>query len=147
MNAQVTLQASGQPRDSRPEHMNDDMLPNIYIVDDDDAVRFALRLLVRSFGWRARAFSSAAEFLDALPGEAPDCVLLDLNMPGMNGAELQEKLVSQGVSVPVIVITGQKDAKLLARSRAAGARALLSKPVQDEELKTCIERVLNHQTH
>jgi len=146
MNAVQAIQASGASCGDRSERMKDGTLPNICIVDDDEAVRGALRLLVRSFGWQARSFSSAREFLEALPEGKPDCLLLDLNMPEMNGAELQERLASQGISIPVIVITGQKDLKLLARSRAAGARALISKPFQDEELKACIEQAL-YSTH
>ena len=119
--------------------------PTIFIVDDDEAVRGALRMLVMSFGWTARAFSSGQSFLDALPKSTPDCILLDLDMPGMNGAEVQESLQAQGVKVPVIIITGQKNSQLLSRARAAGACDMLSKPFQDEELKLVIERVIHLQ--
>lgn len=118
------------------------MYPTISIIDDDEAVRIALRLLLLSFGWSAMAYASGREFLDSIERGLPDCLLLDLNMPGMNGAELQEALCSLGVEVPVVIITGQKDHYLIERARAAGASALLYKPVHDEDLKTCIERVL-----
>lgn len=116
--------------------------PLVFIVDDDEAVRSATRLLARSFGWNARAFGSAQEFLEALPQGMPDCLLLDLNMPEMNGVELQLVLASRGISIPVVVITGQKDSPLAARARAAGARALLAKPFFDEELKQSVEEAL-----
>ncbi|MBL6750504.1 MAG: response regulator [Nevskia sp.] len=115
----------------------------IGIVDDDDAVRAATGMLVASFGWRARTFGSATAFLDELaPGDAPDCLLLDLNMPGMNGAELLRVLEARGSTLPVIVITGNSESALAEIARRAGARAVLDKPVCDDELKLEIERVL-----
>ncbi|MDR3416510.1 MAG: response regulator [Nevskia sp.] len=115
----------------------------IHIVDDDEPVRTALSLLLRSFGWQASAFGSARAFLESLrQGDMPDCLLLDLNMPGMNGAELMEALASMRVWVPVIIMTGQRDSPLEARARRAGAREVLNKPFGDEELKASIERAL-----
>lgn len=116
--------------------------PLVFIVDDDEAVRSATRLLARSFGWNARAFGSAQEFLDALPQGQPDCLLLDLNMPDMNGVELQMVLAARGIRIPIVVITGQRDSPLAARAQAAGASALLAKPFYDEDLKTSVERAL-----
>ncbi len=120
-----------------------DGLPTISIVDDDEAVRMALRMLILSFGWRAHAFESGKSFLDAFSDIQPDCVVLDLNMPGMTGAEVQETLRDRGIRVPVIVVTGQRDPMLLSRARAAGAFELLSKPFQDAELKSSIEKALS----
>lgn len=115
----------------------------IDIVDDDDAVRMATQLLLRSFGWRARTFSSAEEYLVALTDSPkPDCLLLDMNMPGMNGAELLEKLMRAHCSVPTIVITGERDPALAARAFDAGAMAVLDKPFRDEQLKDSIDRAL-----
>lgn len=130
-----------------PEAMQDapDVNPLIHIVDDDDAVRSALRMLVMSFGWKARAFGSGQAFLDALPQAKPDCILLDLDMPGMNGAEVQESLQAQGIDIPVIIITGQKNSLLASRALAAGACGMLGKPFQDEELKLLIERSIHPQ--
>lgn len=116
-------------------------LPRICIVDDDEAVGQALRLLVRSFGWQVESFPSALAFLAALQ-VPPDCLLLDLNMPEMNGAELLESLAARGVPIRTIMITAQKESPLLVRAEAAGARARLTKPFDDEALKTCIESVL-----
>ncbi len=120
--------------------------PTISIVDDDDAVRMALRMLILSFGWKAQAYDSGRSFLDAYAETTPDCVVLDLNMPGMNGAEVQEALRRRGIQVPVIVVTGQRDPVLLSRARAAGAFELLSKPFQDDELKSSIEKAI-HRVH
>jgi FixJ family two-component response regulator len=101
-------------------------------------------MLVLSFGWGVRAFSSGRDFLDRLAAERPDCVLLDLNMPGMNGAEVQEALRARNIDLPVILITGHRDAQLIARARAAGVADLLNKPFQDEDLRLAIERALSH---
>lgn len=111
----------------------------IYVVDDDEGVRSALLLLLRAFGWKARGFASAADFLQHLQEGMPACLLLDLNMPGMNGAELQEYLVDHSANIPVVVITGGAEASLLERSRAAGARAILEKPVSEDELMVALE--------
>lgn len=114
----------------------------IHIVDDDEAVRSSLRLLMRSWGMRARAFGSAEEFLQALPGETPDCLVLDLNMPGMDGAELQETLAARASTIPVVAISGLPDSALAARILAAGARVVLAKPLRESELASAVGRAL-----
>lgn len=115
----------------------------IHIVDDEEPVRLALRLLLRSYGWSAKGFSSAGEFLQALAGsDIPDCLLLDLNMPGMSGAELLEEMAGRRIEIPTIVITGRQDPELINRALRAGAVQVLSKPLRDEELKASIDRVL-----
>lgn len=114
----------------------------IHIVDDDEAVRSSLNLLARSFGWKARLFSSAQEFLDALPQETPSCLVLDLNMPVINGAELMETLHARQAAFPVIAITGQPLSPLVPRARAAGATQILHKPFRNEELKSAVEDVI-----
>lgn len=114
----------------------------IHIVDDDEAVRLSLHLLMRSFGMRAHAFGSAREFLEALSTETPDCLVLDLNMPGMDGAELQETLAGRHSGIPVIAITGRPDSPLADRILAAGARVVLEKPVRERELMSAIEHAL-----
>lgn len=116
----------------------------IDIVDDDEAVRTAMELLMRSYGWRARAYPSAQEYLEDLArtADAADCLLLDLNMPGMGGAELLERLAARNVATPVIVVSGEAGSPLAARARRAGARAVLNKPFREEELKNEIEALL-----
>lgn len=116
--------------------------PTVLIVDDDEAVRDALHFLIMSFGWRCRSFASAFEFLTAYQPGMGDCLLLDLNMPGMNGAELQEELRRQDFSLPVVIITGEKGSPLFARSVNGGAASFLIKPFQDEALKSSVERAL-----
>lgn len=115
----------------------------IHIVDDDEAVLSALQLLLRSFGCRVRSFASASAFLDALAQEAaPDCLLLDLDMPVMNGAELLEALKARQSGIPVIIVTGRGDTPLAARARQAGARDVLGKPFGEDELQCSIKQVI-----
>ncbi|TXH03571.1 MAG: response regulator [Nevskiaceae bacterium] len=114
--------------------------PCIAVVDDDDAVRAALNMLIHSFGWRSRSYASARDYLEA--GEPGNCLLLDLNMPGMNGAELLEYLRQRPSPVPTLILTGERDTPLLPRALQAGARGYLLKPFQDEVLKTRIEALL-----
>jgi len=113
-----------------------------FVIDDDDAVRRAQSLLVRSFGWDVRDFASAELCLAALQDERPDCLLLDLNMPGMNGVELQEMLSAQSTAIPVVAMTGNVDSTLSSRARAAGATAVLAKPFDENEFKASIECVI-----
>lgn len=114
--------------------------PTVFIVDDDEAIRFAISMLVETCGWRARAYGSAEEFLKA-HGESREagCLVLDLNMPEVSGAELLEKTA---MWLPVIVITGYADSPLAKRAREAGVRAVLKKPFSDELLLGHIRQAL-----
>jgi FixJ family two-component response regulator len=86
--------------------------PSIAIVDDDPAVLKALSRLLRSHAFRARTYESGQQFLAALPADLPDCLIVDLQMPAMNGLELQQHLVSNGIEIPTILITAHGDAAL-----------------------------------
>lgn len=108
--------------------------PRVFIVDDDAAVRAGLSLLVRACGWEPHAYESAEEFLATYSPEGAECLLLDLQMPGIGGVELQNALASRGVTLPVIVVTAHADDPVAERSRAAGARAVVAKPFRNEEL-------------
>lgn len=104
----------------------------VHIVDDDEAVRFALILLVETCGWHAQAYGSVEEFMST-QGSTPSrgCLVLDLNMPGLTGADLLEQITP---AFPVIVITGYADSPLADRARKSGVRALLRKPFSDQVL-------------
>jgi len=110
----------------------------IAIVDDDPSVLKALARLLRARALCARTFGSAQEFLDALPDGLPDCLIVDLQMPGMTGLELQQHLVEAGIKIPTIVITAHDVVSTRERCRAAGASAYLLKPVQDAVLISAI---------
>ena len=109
----------------------------IAIVDDDESVCRALRRLVRSLGMEASTFTSGQEFIDlleAMPSFDPDCVVLDVQMPGLNGLEVQERLVNSGSRLPVIFITAHDDAQVRMQAMEAGAVECLSKPFDDDVL-------------
>jgi two-component system, LuxR family, response regulator FixJ len=112
----------------------------IFIVDDDDATRDSLRLLVECEGFEARGFASGRPFLDAVRPAAGDCLILDVNMPGMNGFEVLDELHRRGDRLPVIVITAWPDPSTRSRARTAGAIALLEKPHGADELLALIRQ-------
>ena len=113
--------------------------PSIAVVDDDPAVLKALNRLLRSHALRARTYESGREFLAALPAGLPDCLIVDLQMPEMNGLELQQHLVSIGIKIPTILITAHGDVALRDHS---GLVASLRKPLQQQALFEAIERAV-----
>jgi FixJ family two-component response regulator len=118
--------------------------PLIHVVDDDDAVRSSLTLLGEARGWSVRGYASAYDYLtNSLSGEGlPQCLVLDLQMPGMNGAELLETLNSSGRHLPAVVLTAWPDGDLARRAREAGARRILSKPLSPGEWLSAVEESL-----
>lgn len=113
----------------------------VYIVDDDEAVRDSIRLLLESSGFAARDFASAELFLRSNIAEM-GCLLLDLHMPGISGLELLRQLRSRGIRRPVIVVSGRRDPVQDAEVWAAGASALLSKPFDDQQLLDLVAEAL-----
>jgi FixJ family two-component response regulator len=119
--------------------------PLIAIVDDDESVCRALKRLVRSLGMNAETFTSGQKFLDlieAMPSFHADCVVLDVQMPGLNGIEVQEQLVRSGDKFPIIFITAHDDVGMRERALSAGAVAFLRKPFDDELLITTLHAAL-----
>jgi FixJ family two-component response regulator len=111
--------------------------PLIAIVDDDESVCRAIKRLVRSLGMDAETFSSGQHFLDlldAMPSFEPDCLILDVQMPGMNGLEVQNRLAMSGNRTPVIFITAHDEVGVREKALAKGAVAFLRKPFGDELL-------------
>jgi FixJ family two-component response regulator len=119
--------------------------PLIAIVDDDDSVCRAVRRLVRSLGMDGESFSGGQNFLDmleAMPSFRPDCLILDVQMPGMNGLAVQDNLARGGKPFPVVFITAHDDVGIREKALAAGAVAFLRKPFDDELLIKTIEEAL-----
>jgi FixJ family two-component response regulator len=112
--------------------------PWIAIVDDDPSVLKALARLLRARTFEVRTYTSARDFLTALPDGLPECLIVDLQMPGMTGLELQRHLSRTGVQIPTIVITAHDEPGARDRCEAAGASAFLSKPLQDTSLLAAI---------
>ena len=116
--------------------------PSVYVVDDDDAVRNSLRMLLKSVGIPAVAYGSARDFLSAYPAELPGCLVLDVRMPGMSGLELQEELNRLGAVIPVIFITGHGDIPMAVEAMQHGAFDFLQKPFRDQDLIDRVQRAL-----
>jgi two-component system response regulator FixJ len=117
-------------------------LPIVFIVDDDEAVRNSLRLLVKSVGLTATALASAQEFLAGYDPLQPGCLVLDVRMPGMSGLELQQRLNMRGAVIPVIFITGHGDVPMAVEAMQHGAFDFLQKPFRDQDLMDRIQRAL-----
>src|SRR5579884_2161133 len=116
--------------------------PIVFVVDDDEAVRSSLRLLLKSVGLVPNALGSAREFLDKYDPAQPGCLVLDVRMPEMSGLELQEQLNRQGAVIPVIFITGHGDVPMAVEAMQAGAFDFLQKPFKDEDLIERVRRAL-----
>ena len=106
--------------------------PCVYIVDDDEAVRDSLSVLLESKGYVVKGFASAPEFLAAAPSLPVGCLIVDIRMPEMDGLELQERLRSRALGFPMIVITGHADVPLAVRAMKAGAVDFIEKPFTSE---------------
>ena len=128
----------------KPEHGGN--APTVYIVDDDESVRRAIGLLVRSRGWTVAAYASAEEFLDRFVRDHPACLILDLHMPGMSGPDLQSALRRRDPNLPVIVVTAFPEHPLTERARELGAVAVLAKPFRGCELGDRVQACLEADT-
>lgn len=106
----------------------------IYIVDDDDSIRRALKRLFKSIGMKAQTFASAAEFLEYADLDSKSCLVLDVKMPVIDGFELQEILKNNNIIIPIIFISAYDDNEIRERALKGGAKAFLSKPVNDRIL-------------
>lgn len=115
---------------------------NVFVVDDDDAVRESLRLLLESAGFSVTDFASAVSFLDGHVAETGGCVVADIRMPDMDGLELQEALVERRTSLPFIAMTGHGDVPLAVRAMKAGAVDFIEKPFEADDLIAAVERAL-----
>lgn len=118
--------------------------PTVFVVDDDPAVLKSLSRLLRSAQLTCAAFSSPREFLDRRDPNAPGCLVLDVAMPGLNGLELQQALITNGHELPIIFLTGHGDIPMSVQAMKRGAVDFLTKPVNDETLlatvRTAIEK-------
>jgi FixJ family two-component response regulator len=114
----------------------------ISIVDDDESIRVATAGLIRSFGFVAQAFASAEEFLQSPVLDETSCLISDIQMPGIDGLELQRRLASENRRTPIIFITAFPDARIRERALAGGAVCFLKKPFEGQVLIQCVDRAL-----
>lgn len=106
----------------------------VFIVDDDQAIRHAMALLMRSVGLDYEIYHSADDFLAVFSDDKPGCLVLDIRMPGLGGLELQDKLIEKGSSLPIIFITGHGDVPMAVEAMQKGAVDFIQKPFRDQEL-------------
>jgi len=116
--------------------------PTVFLVDDDEAVRDALGLLMKSVALTSRSFASADEFLAEYDPDCPGCLVLDIRMPGMSGMELQQKLIEMRAILPIIFISGHGDIPMAVEALQRGAVDFIPKPFRDHELLSRINKAL-----
>src|ERR1700755_3337889 len=122
--------------------MNHEPVPQVYVVDDDVSVREALSSLIRSAGLTVKTFASASESLCGLEKEQPGCLGLDIQLPDINGFELQQRLATDHIQIPIIFLTGHGDIPMSVRAIKAGALEFLTKPFDDEYLLEAIRSAI-----
>src|SRR5258708_16284040 len=115
--------------------------PIVYVLDDDERVREAVSCLLASLGLRTELFASAAEYLEFKKPDSPSCLILDLELPGMSGLELQQKIAADD-SPPIIFVTGHGDVPSSVRAMKAGAIEFLLKPFDSQELLRSIDAAI-----
>jgi RNA polymerase sigma factor (sigma-70 family) len=117
----------------------------VLLVDDDASFRTAIERRLKLAGYEVETYSSAQQLLDTLPGvEKPGCILLDVQIPGLSGPELQGRLIELGSILPIIFVTGHADTPTTVRAIKAGAEDFLTKPVSSKQLIEAIERAMAH---
>jgi FixJ family two-component response regulator len=114
----------------------------VFIVDDDPSIRRSLERLIRSDGYQVEVFVSARQFLERADLKKPDCLVVDVRMPGQSGLDLQQVLETAGSTVPIIFITGHADGPLAEQALRAGAIELLAKPFDGEVLLDAVRRAI-----
>src|SRR5262245_31105851 len=117
---------------------------NVYVMDDDAAVRDSLQFLLDSSGFSVRLFETAQSFLDVLPDLAFGCVVSDVRMPGMDGIELLKRLKAEHSTFPILIMTGHGDVPLAVEAMKLGAVDFLEKPFEDDRLTTMIDAAIRH---
>lgn len=122
----------------------------VFLIDDEPAVREAVGALIRSAGFRVETFASAQDFLAGPKSNGPSCLVLDVQLPGLNGLDLQSRMADLELEIPIVFITGHGDVPTSVRAMKAGALEFLTKPFQDRELLEAIaaglqrDRALRH---
>jgi FixJ family two-component response regulator len=114
----------------------------VFVVDDDSSIREAIEVLVKLAGLRVETFGTAQEFLRTERPDLPGCVVLDVELPGLSGLDLQRELAAHGIKLPIIFITGYGDIPMSVRAMKAGALEFLTKPFRDQDLLNAIEQAL-----
>jgi len=117
--------------------------PTVNIVDDDDLVRAAIQGMLKSVGLPCKAFASPQEFLRSRHSDGPSCLILDVQLPGLSGLDLQQALTDAGFQIPIIFITGHGDIPMSVKAMKSGAVEFLTKPFRDQDLLGAIKQALD----
>ena len=125
-----------------PQAQADLSSPLVYLVDDDEAIRDSLGLLLRSVGLNCEVYASALEFLEAYDPQRHSCLVADIRMPGLSGLDLQQRLNEQRADLPVIFITGHGDVPMAVNAMKSGASDFIQKPFRDQDLIDRIHKAL-----
>ena len=116
--------------------------PVVFVVDDDEEIRAAMRSLLASVGLRVETFATAQDFLGSRRPDAPACLVLDVRLPGLSGLDLQHELIQAGIPIPIVFISGHGDIPTSVQAIKAGAVEFLTKPVRDHQLLDAIRRAI-----
>jgi DNA-binding NtrC family response regulator len=119
----------------------------VFVIDDDSSIRQSLSNLLRSAGFNVETFASAQEFLAKERSHSPGCLVLDVQLPGLSGLDLQQELTKNNAAIPIIFITGHGDIPMTVRAMKAGAVEFLTKPFRDEDLLNAVEQAINCGRH
>ncbi|MBB6407790.1 FixJ family two-component response regulator [Mesorhizobium sangaii] len=118
-------------------------IPLVFVVDDDISVRESLELLIQSAGWQAEMFESAQHFLSRPRALVPNCLVLDVNLPDLNGLDLQKLVSVERTEMPIIFVTGYGDVPMTVKAMKAGAVEFLTKPFGEDEMLAALEQALD----
>ena len=121
--------------------------PMVFVVDDDESLRKALKRLIKSVGMNVETFATAREFLSRQHYEGPSCLVLDVRMPGLSGLDLQQELVKADLTLPIIFITGHGNIPMSVQAIKAGAIDFLEKPFEDQALLDLIQNAIEQDKH
>src|SRR3954469_2183593 len=134
--------ASTPKLESRSSSPVSQATPIVFVVDDDVSVRESLELLIRCAGWQPETFACAQEFLARPRVLAPSCLVLDVNLPDLNGLDLQKRVAGDRIDMPIIFITGYGDLPMTVQAMKAGAVEFLMKPFSDDALLSAIRHAI-----
>jgi FixJ family two-component response regulator len=117
--------------------------PTVFVIDDDAAMRAAIRALLKSVGLPSESYGTAEEFLRSKRPDGPSCLVLDVSLPGISGLDFQRQLADAGIQIPIIFITGHGDIPMTVKAMKSGAVEFLTKPFQDQDLLDAIRQALD----
>jgi FixJ family two-component response regulator len=117
--------------------------PTVFVIDDDAAMRAAIRGLLKSAGLPSESYGTAEEFLSSKRPDGPSCLVLDVSLPGVSGLDFQRQLADAGIQIPIIFITGHGDIPMTVKAMKSGAVEFLTKPFQDKDLLDAIRQALD----